>query len=67
MSDMADFTNDCLDDDTSLYGLGGSICCRCCGESNLRWGQLDTGKWVLVSQQGVFHKCPINPLNVLPD
>ena len=63
MGDIADWM---LDQalEQGLYEYGGLKTCRCCGQSDLHWGQLDNGKWVLVTASGQLHHCPVNPLKV---
>ena len=38
--------------------------CRCCGKSDLQWGQFK-GKWLLFDGDEL-HDCPIHPLNTKP-
>ena len=63
MGDMSDYTNDPPGSDEPLYGQGGKLRCRCCGEVGLHWMQpWDSRKWRLYDDKSVLHECPVKPL-----
>jgi hypothetical protein len=62
MGDIADYYLDEMLDDELLYDYGGTISCRCCGDDELHWARFDNGRWLLVTENGRLHECPVNPL-----
>lgn len=78
MGDIADWTNDCMQEAYpdwmpvgDRYRSHGRTAaaprCRNCGSHDVRWRQ-QGGRWVLFSMQpGVEHRCPVTPLGALPE
>lgn len=64
MGDMADYylssqsPDSCEDMSTDWYEYGGTLSCKYCGTSDLRWVEDErTGKYRLASQKGIVHRC----------
>jgi hypothetical protein len=59
MGDMADWANDNGEIEKLLYGYGGEKSCYYCGQDNLHWIRMDSGKWRLAEEDGCVHSCSV--------